>query len=415
MGFIVNPITGQLQKLTDFHVVTSLPASPTDGQAVRLDLTGRSVIMTYDGSAWMPLHSVGAMTMYVDDGSGTDSAEKGTASGASAFATIQYAIDTIPGSVGGNVVINLSGDTYTENLIIRGKFYTGDYTITINGTLTEDLSATLDSAVEGTGATHGSITDTGAFGSFDNQLIYSTSLDEYRVIDSDTANVATITGKWGGVPSGNYKVYDWATTIDGTASNAIYIAAAQTGIIINNIKVTTASSSASSSSFHNAFSSQTIVNRCSINNTTIHGFGAVVDSADATFDTCIVGPFASGGGPSCIHSINDGQATASRTKIYCSVGNTAMGFRSTNKSTITMNKGCIIDNCDNSNGASRIDRNSIALYLSVGVHNIIRNSVLGIKSSQGAQGYFATASYVTFTNCDTDTTADAATFGYLQV
>jgi hypothetical protein len=74
----------------------------------------------------------------------------------------------------------------------------------------------MESAVQGVGATQGSITDTGALGAYDNMLIYANS--EYRIIDSDVPNTATIVGVWSALPSGNYTVYNWGTKVTGTNS-----------------------------------------------------------------------------------------------------------------------------------------------------------------------------------------------------
>ena len=57
---------------------------------------------------WVPIISFGALTLYVDVGSGSDASGKGFSSGSGATATIQYAVDLIPAICGGNVIVNIA-------------------------------------------------------------------------------------------------------------------------------------------------------------------------------------------------------------------------------------------------------------------------------------------------------------------
>jgi len=235
-GFATRPFnddgTGTIYVEPNSTLGSTFPAVPTDGMMFCHEVTGRKILYCYDldNTTWVPIESIGAMTLYVDKTDGSDSLEDHrTGVDGDAFATVQYAIDVIAGLVGGNVTININNEDYDEDIVIRGKSLTGDYTITLQGTLSQQDTPTMDSAVQGSGATQGSITDTGKFGSYDNMLIYANS--EYRVIDSDTANVATICGCWSGVTSGTWIVYDWGTKI-----NSITVEGGQQGIALYDIE-----------------------------------------------------------------------------------------------------------------------------------------------------------------------------------
>jgi hypothetical protein len=167
----------------------------------------------------------GVVTRYVAT-TGTDDRNHGWSAGTGAYLTIAYAYSQLPLQLENTVIISIGAGTYNESLFISGHTMRGGEStesgrskyIEFRGTLTALASATMDSAVAGTGATQGSITDAGAFGAYDNKLIYSASTGDYRIIDSDTANTATIAGTFTALPSGSYTVYDWGTTITGVVS-----------------------------------------------------------------------------------------------------------------------------------------------------------------------------------------------------
>lgn len=205
------------QTLTDYGIESgsTLDPSPTTGQWFLHTPTGRNILYQYNGSSWVSIQSFGSMTVYVDATDGTDQlTDHGQGVDGDAFATVQFAVDCIPGSYGGPVAININNESYDESVTIRGKSPTGDYSITLQGTLNQQASATADSKVQGTGATQGSLTDTGAFGAYDNMLLEITNDDEYRIIDSDTADVATIVGCFSDAVDLAYIVWDWGTDIN---------------------------------------------------------------------------------------------------------------------------------------------------------------------------------------------------------
>jgi hypothetical protein len=155
------------------------------------------------------------MTVYVDSTDGSDNPNYGTGVDGDAFATVQYAVDMIPGQVGGNVIININGEAYAETVTIQGKSLTGNYSITLQGTLTAHATNAQTASVQGATTTFGSISDTtnDPFAGHAGDLLYSSNNAEYRVIDSVTTEVATIVGYWSAAPGGNYTIYTFGTTI----------------------------------------------------------------------------------------------------------------------------------------------------------------------------------------------------------
>jgi hypothetical protein len=200
---------------------TTFPVSPGTGDQFLHSVTGRKILYQYDGSTWKPVQGYGALTVYVDNTDGTDDLLHGTAVDAGAFKTINYAYSIIPPTYDSVQTININNETYNEMLILPRKIGVkgeSGYNCNINiiGTLNQNATATMDSAVVGTGSTRGSITDSGSMTGKANKLIYANS--EYRVIDSSTSNTTTICGCWSGAPSGNYTIYNWGTKVTGVYS-----------------------------------------------------------------------------------------------------------------------------------------------------------------------------------------------------
>ena len=223
-------------ELANVNVVADLPASPQEGAFYLYSGVGRRVLYERVDSTWETIQSFGNMVIYVDGASGTDVVNCGTAAGASACDTIQYAVDQIPGSVGGNTTVNISADTYTETVVIQGKSVTGDYTIAINGTLALQETASSAAVVAGSGATQGTVTKVGAFtgDSYANLLAYLVTDDEYRVIDSHTNDVLTLVGTAPSSTAQDVRIYDWGTIISNGSEPGLSLIA-QKGIVTNDI------------------------------------------------------------------------------------------------------------------------------------------------------------------------------------
>lgn len=140
----------------------TLPAAPTKGQWFLHTPIGRTILYMYDGSTWAPIISLGSMTVFVDKTDGADDQNGGTAVDGDAFATIQFAVDQIPGLVGGNVVININNETYAESVTVQGKSFAGNYNILFEGQWAEQLSETTASGgTAGSATLQGTLTVTG--------------------------------------------------------------------------------------------------------------------------------------------------------------------------------------------------------------------------------------------------------------
>lgn len=265
----------------------TVPASPTTGDLFFHTPTGRSVMLQYDGSNWQPLWSIGAMTVYVDGGSGSDSVDNGGASGASAFATVQYAVNQIPATYGGNVIINIASGTYTEDVVIRGKKPSGDYTITIEGTKTTQATITnITSAVAGSGATRGSITKSGAgwtATAYEEMILYGNGGANdglYYLIYANTTDTITIIGTFDATPVANddFVVYNQATTMYSISCYGVKV-------IVNWISFAGGSTVASIGSDEQA---DVTVNYCDFNNTGGSEHVLIVDLSSGTVNKCLL-------------------------------------------------------------------------------------------------------------------------------
>ena len=157
---------------------------------------------------------------------------------ANAFSTVQGALSAVPGTVNCNTTIKISNGTFSENVVVQGKSFSGAYELRIKGTLLLQVSAASATVSAGTGATQGTVTKAGSFGSYDNKLAYFVTNGEYRLIDSDTADVLTLVGTAPSSTTQTVNVYDWATIIDGTSDNALNIASGQVGVAFDKIKFT---------------------------------------------------------------------------------------------------------------------------------------------------------------------------------
>lgn len=235
------------------HNGTSFPSSPNPVQMFyRSDI---KTLFTYEGG-WKSIISFGAVSLYVDGTLGTDAVGQGYSAGAGAVRTIQYAIDLIPPTNGGNVVVNLANGTYSEQLVIQGKNFSGPYSITFNGNWVNVRTvAAVVAPTAGSATLNSTLTITGA----------SLTTNQYRGLyvrfADDTATVAlrgqasliygnnnavdsvvTIVGKWasyGAVPttSDTYTIEAPSGVILTSATNTIVCQAGQKNIIFNKMTI----------------------------------------------------------------------------------------------------------------------------------------------------------------------------------
>ena len=165
-----------------------------------------------------------------------------------ARSTIQGTVEQIPGVVNSNTMIKISGDTYYEMVTLSGKALSGDYSITIKGTVSTD-----DSATDATTYTVNTIGDTGLAMTTDEHVFKTTRITggtgegQRRIIKSNTATVLTIYGDFAITPdaTSDFVVEDWITKISGATSgapttsvrtNCILVDGGQSGIVIDSIE-----------------------------------------------------------------------------------------------------------------------------------------------------------------------------------
>ena len=372
------------------------PVSPATYQLFIHTPTGRKVLLVYDGSNWIPLDNLGTITMYVDNTDGTDSIDYGTGVDSDAFQSIQYAVDQIPANYNGDVIININDEDYDETVTISGKKPTGDYTITLQGTLSEQKAATADSKVQGTGGTQGSITDTGEFGSYDNMLIYITNDDEYRIIDSDDSDTATIVGVFSDAVDLAYKVYDWGTSING-----INIVNGQKGILIYDIEVDNDGLKVTLASGVDAY-------RVKLSNSGGYN-GLVSEVAILTMDTSYVV-----GDTYVFEVYRFGFVSLSHSKVYTtSNGDRCARLHDTGQ--LQLSYGCILDASSTTNTYGiEVKAGCVVNTAATAAqgYNRIRNQGTGIDATSGGT-VFNTANNQ-YSGNTVDENADAGSYSYID-
>lgn len=383
----------------------TLPTSPVIGQWFLHTPTGRSILFQYNGTAWSPIISYGTMTMYVDNTDGTDDQAHGTGVDANAFKTIKYAVDTIPGLVGGNVTININNETYNESLNIGGKKYTGAYGITIQGTLNIHDSLTASgNGVKGTTTAQATFVDNLPLvaNHYDNQLLKFTSGDNngiYRVIDSNTTSTITLTGQSlvsDTATNDTSEVYNWGTTI-----TSVRIFPQQTGITINNIYF-----NSSGVTIYADFSSNLILNKVKT-----AGAGMAISlgvNSNISAYYCLITNTI---GTSCIYLSGASSLIMNNSKI---IGFTGIGIEANINASINLNGGNVIDGITKGAGVTGIQVicNSSVIYWCPNVYNIIRNCGKGIYAYGGGQCLFTSSN--NYINNTANETATAASFGYID-
>ena len=159
----------------------------------------------------------------------------------SACLTVMGAINKIPAIVTNNVQVYING-TYTENVILQGKSFSGPYTITLNGTLsmTPWLNTTMTSGFNGSAYLQPVIYGTFTSGLYNNTLIKfinGSNAGEYRIVDYNNATAMVLTGNIlpGAFSAGdNFKILNWTAVINPPSDYSIRVIS-QNGIIIDGI------------------------------------------------------------------------------------------------------------------------------------------------------------------------------------
>jgi len=284
---LVSPLTANLdfagfQALNVvLHSGATLPTSPSNGQLFNHVTTGRDFILKYNSSLgyWVPIYSDPAtpIVFYVDS-TGTDTYDdtQGTATGTSAFKTLQYAVDQIP--AGGTATVYCDADSFTAGVLIQGKA-----AVTFTGTLPS-------ASTTGTSRGAGTAISMGAAGAgmiqatlltslslsanqYDNFLLVTTGgtgSGQERIIDGHTATGTNDTLRIVG---------DWTTLPDATTTFAIYDMSAMTTIDL---------SGTSDSSYGIETNGQKNVTFKYFNIEDAHGvyFAYMHDFSNVTFQSC---------------------------------------------------------------------------------------------------------------------------------
>ncbi len=228
----------------------TFPTTPNAGQWFLLVTTGRKILYQYNGASWTSVISLGALTYYVDDGSGSDVVEYGY-DAATAYASVQFAVDQIPPLNAGNVVINVATGTYYDAVTIQGKAYTGNYTLTIQGpvlnTTTVIASGTMTSSSVPTSANGiggasnspapSSMTNSGAsytVNAYIGKFIEFNNNGVYYPICSNTATTIVFADNSLYSLSGTYKIFSSSVLFSG--SGMLTVKDGQLGVNINNIQ-----------------------------------------------------------------------------------------------------------------------------------------------------------------------------------
>jgi hypothetical protein len=195
------------------------------GEAFVFEPTGRKVLYVYNAAGTpVPVLLLDDATLYVDPASGSDAIAKGTATGASAYASLLYAIQQLPRDLGGHevTVYCAAGDVGACEI---ADFSNGQ--ITIIGTLATEVGIDADAGcTQGTGATRGAVIDqTGGHTPNEYQHMWlwfdasAANAQAVRLIQSHTADTFTVFGTWpDAVPAEDdyANIYSLATQISTT-------------------------------------------------------------------------------------------------------------------------------------------------------------------------------------------------------
>lgn len=214
---------------------TTLPGSPATGEFFLQVATGRIWLWQYDGSIWRHLISYGTTTLYVDGASGTDDTTHGTATGANALRTIQYALNLSPSVSYGGITINLTGATYAEDVFTPPiVFIAGGITVVgvLSTAVTSGTITAVDNNMAGNSVYVRDSANTGITdGAYDGKLIIFTPGGAapynraFWIHDSKTTNrQINIAATFDTVPTVGdaYSIYTLPTSIRRIQHNGTY-------------------------------------------------------------------------------------------------------------------------------------------------------------------------------------------------
>ncbi len=156
-------------------------------------------LLQWDGTAWSPMISYGDVDVYVDDALGTDASGYGYSSGAGAFATIQYAIDSVPPINGGNIAVNVAGG-------VRSQGTTISFSITGSTVTLTDTAALFTAAMTGKTIQVKGATTPANDGAFAMTYISPTQVSYTNASGATEAGVAATTIYAGGIYNENITI-----------------------------------------------------------------------------------------------------------------------------------------------------------------------------------------------------------------
>jgi len=383
---------------------SSFPTSPITGQLFLHSVTGRNILYEYNGSTWIPLYSIGAMTLYVDGTSGTDDLNHGTGTGSNAFKTIQYAIDVIPPIYTGDVIINIGAGNYTEAIIIRGKQPSGNFSITLNGTLSSVADLTSDGdGVQGSGANLAAFYKSGMTANqYQNKILKFTSgsnNDTYKIIDSNSNDAGTKLIYCAGlalaakpVANDTATVYDWGTTVQNIYCYGVRVN-------LNYIKCTTANGIQSSD--------YAVVGATVCQSTVTANYAAnCTNYSTLTLTNCLF----TTSGSRLIHCDNNSLLDMYGGKCFGVTASTLM-IIAEYMGIIRIWYGCIVDTC--AYGLYCIVQGLMRTYGVGNVYNVIKNcSTYGVRAQWGS--FVLDTAENQYSGNGANESADAATFAYID-
>lgn len=333
---------------------------------------------------------------------------------ADAFSTLQGVIDSIPGTVNADITVKVCNGTFTEDATIQGKGFSGNYSITLVGTLS--LTATVTSAVvaAGSGSTPGTATKAGAFNpSYANKLVYFVTDGIFRLVDSATADALTLCGTADSSTTQTVKVYDWQTTLAGSSGAGLTLAPGQQSIIVEKLKFVSANAGYPNyTSLYLNSGSEAIALWCWFNAQGSAFYGTYQEAfSKLKVDTCFYGD----------GNANGSWTTSAKLDVWHSKyynatpGNGRIGPRATQLSSVALQRGTVIDNFDNTSGGCLADQNSVLVFYSGSADgkNKVRNcGTYGMGATTGSGIRFNQTNYVDYSGNGTNTYADAASYAF---
>jgi len=396
-------------------VGSTFPALPVDGMMFCHEVTGRKILYCYDldNTTWIPIISIGEMTLYVDKTDGSDSLEDhGTGVDGNAFQTIQYAIDTIPGLYGGDVTITVNAEVYSENIVVRGKKSTGDYDITITGTWSDTLAAqTASGGTAGTAnsATQATVVKSGAgwtvnayigkWVRFADDTTTTALRGDIRIIESNTSDTLSLVGGLDAAPANGdtFSISYPGTTIGDGAGDCIDITSQQSDVVIEVFKT-------NSQNVRITYQSAAILNY--MESTGV----AISELSRATLNQLYINT--TGNGVSCYRL---SFATIKGNLIKGDGGASNYGVIAYDNAMIRQASiATIIDNFGVGVGVGIAAAGGyFSCYLATVPNHVVRNCTVGMKAQFLSLATPISATNISFDTCGTDTADDAATSAHI--